>query len=66
MITQFTNVWTEVSTYLANLFPKVTELFYNTETNALTFVGVMAVIMAGIAIVLLVFNLIRSFFAMHG
>lgn len=66
MIAKFTEVWTEVSTYLANLFPKVTELFYNTETNALTFVGVMAVIMAGIAIVLLVFNLIRSFFAMHG
>lgn len=66
MISQFTAVWADVSAYLADLFPQVTELFYNTETSTLTFVGVMAVIMAGIAIVLLVFNLIRSFFAMHG
>lgn len=64
MITAFTEVWTAVSTYLTSLFPAIIELFY--ADNALTFVGVMAVIMAGIALVLLVFNLIRSFFAMHG
>lgn len=64
MITAFTEVWTAVSTYLTSLFPSIITLFY--ADNALTFVGVMAVIMAGIALVLLVFNLIRSFFAMHG
>lgn len=64
MITAFTEVWTAVSTYLTSLFPDIIELFY--ADGALTFVGVMAVIMAGIALVLLVFNLIRSFFAMHG
>lgn len=64
MITAFTEVWTAVSSYLTSLFPSIISLFY--AENALTFVGVMAVIMAGIALVLLVFNLTRSFFAMHG
>lgn len=55
-----------MATFLTSLFPKVIELFYNSTNNELTFVGVMAVVMAGIALILLVFNLIRSFFAMHG
>ena len=66
MIAQFVSVWTGISEYLVTLFPQVTELFYNAETSSLTFVGTMAVIMAGIALILLVFNLIRSFFAMRG
>lgn len=66
MIAQFTEVWTGISTYLTDLFPKVTALFYDAESSKLTFVGTMAVIMAGIALILLVFNLIRSFFAMRG
>lgn len=64
MITAFVEVWTSISTYLTSLFPDLIALFY--ADNALTFVGVMAVIMAGISLVLLVFNLIRSFFAMRG
>jgi hypothetical protein len=70
MIAQFVEVWTSISGYLVELFPQVTELFYTPGTDggagSLTFVGVMAVIMAGIALILLVFNLIRSFFAMRG
>lgn len=64
MISTFVDVWTAVSAYLTSLFPSIITLFY--ADGALTFVGVMAVVMAGIAIVLLVFNLIRSFFAMRG
>lgn len=64
MITAFTEIWTGVSSFLVSLFPTLLELFY-VEGN-LTFVGVMAVIMAGVALILLVFNLIRSFFAMRG
>lgn len=69
MIAQFVEVWSEVSTYLVDLFPDITTLFWTPGADgggSLTFVGVMAVIMAGIALILLVFNLIRSFFAMHG
>lgn len=64
MITAFVTVWQEVSAFLVSLFPDLIALFY--AENTLTFVGVMAVIMAGIGIILLVFNLIRSFFSMHG
>lgn len=66
MLEQFTNVWNEISTFLVSLFPSLEGLFYNATEQSLTFVGVLAVIMAGISLVLLVFNLIRSFFAMHG
>lgn len=64
MITAFVDVWSAVSEFLTGLFPSIITLFY--AEGALTFVGVMAVVMAGIAMILLVFNLIRSFFAMHG
>lgn len=64
IIQAFVDVWSAVSTFLVSLFPDLIALFY--AEGALTFVGVMAVIMAGIGIILLVWNLIRSFFAMHG
>lgn len=64
MIDAFVAVWESVTTFLTSLFPSIVSLFW--AENTLTFVGVMAVIMAGISIVLLVFNLIRSFFAMRG
>lgn len=66
MLTQFVNVWNEVVSFLVSLFPSIEAVFYNTDTSSLTFVGVMAVIMAGVALILLVFNLIRSFLAMRG
>ncbi len=66
MIAQFVEVWTSIASFLVTLFPQLIALFWNSTDNTLTFVGVMAVIMAGIAIILLVFNLIRSFFAMRG
>ena len=64
MITAFADIWTGLASFLTTLFPQVISLFY--VDGALTFVGVMAVIMAGVSLVLLVFNLIRSFFAMRG
>lgn len=64
MITAFVEIWTAISTFLTGLFPSIISLFY--ADGVLTFVGVMAVIMAGVAMILLVFNLIRSFFAMRG
>ena len=65
IIESFVGVWTALIEYLVELFPTVIGLFYN-PTTGLTFIGVMAVIMAGIALLLLVWNLIRSFFVMHG
>lgn len=66
MMTSITNVWTAVINWLTSAFPLVTGFFYNTETDSLTFAGVLSVIMAGIALILLVFNLIRSFLPMRG
>ena len=70
MVAAITQVWEAVVTFLISLFTKITALFYTPGTGdaagSLTFVGTMAVIMAGVAILLLVFNLIRSFFPMRG
>lgn len=66
MMATITDVWTAVINWLTSIFPLVTGFFYNAETKALTFVGVLAVIMAGVALILLVFNLIRSFLPMRG
>lgn len=65
IIEAFVAVWASMVDFLVGLFPDLISLFWVAETG-LTFVGVMAVIMAGIALILLVFNLIRSFFAMRG
>lgn len=64
VISAFTGVWTALAEFMTGLFPTLIDLFY-TDGN-LTFVGVMAVITAGVSLMLLVWNLIRSFFAMHG
>lgn len=64
IISSFVAVWTEILQFLTSSWTSLLSLFY--ADNALTFVGVMAVIMAGIALILLAFNLIRSFFAMRG
>jgi hypothetical protein len=64
IIQSFVAVWTELGTFLTSIWTSLLSLFY--AEGSLTFVGVMAVIMAGIALILLAFNLIRSFFAMRG
>lgn len=67
MIEAILAVWTSLATWLTGQFPNIESLFVKTtgETTSLTFVGVMAVVMAGIGLILLVFNLIRSFLPMH-
>lgn len=69
MVALFTEVWSAISEWLVGLFPSIMTLFYTVPegggAGSLTFVGVCAVIMAGVALILLVFNLIRSFFAMR-
>lgn len=65
ILESFVAVWEVIIGFLVDLFPTVIGLFYN-PTTGLTFIGVMAVIMAGVSLILLVWNLIRSFFSMHG
>lgn len=65
IINAFVEVWEQLVTFLTANFSNIIALFYNAETG-LTFVGVLAVIMGGISLILLIWNLIRSFFSMHG
>lgn len=66
MIAQFVGVWNSVIAFLVSSFTQVVGVFWNATDNEPTFIGVMALVMAGVAFLLLIFNLIRSFFAMHG
>ena len=68
MISVFTQVWTTLLEWFVTLFEAVTTIFVTEVDGAytLTFVGTCAVIMAGVALILLCFNLIRSFVRMRG
>lgn len=70
MIAQIIAVWTELVAFFVELFPSLLSLFWTAGTDGgagqLTFVGVLAVVMAGIAIALTVLAVIRSFFRMRG
>lgn len=70
MIEAILSVWTAVSGWFVEQFPKITTFFYTPgvgeAAGSLTFAGVFAVVMAGVALILLVFNLIRSFLPMRG
>lgn len=70
MLNAIITAWTSLITFLTGLFSSVTELFWDSSANSgageLTFIGVLAIIMAGVSICLLIFNLIRSFFPMRG
>lgn len=72
MFALFVEVWTQMLTFFTSLFPAVEGFFVTTvgsgadATKSLTFMGVCAVVMAGVALILLVFNLVRSFLPMRG
>ena len=70
MIEAFVGVWGEIMSFIVTIFTNMSQVFWDATANegagSLTFVGIMAIIMAGVALVLLVFNLIRSFFPMRG
>lgn len=70
MVQTLTSVWTELVTFITGLFGDISALFYTPgaqgATGSLTFVGTLAVITAGVSLMLLVFNLIRSFVIARG
>ena len=63
MISAFTAIWTAVATFITGLFGNIATLFITeaSGTYTLTFVGTLGVIMAGVSLMLLVFNIVRSF-----
>ena len=64
LVNQFIGVWGGLVDCISGLFPDISLFFY--ADDELTFAGVCAVIMAGVALILLVFNLVRSFLTMRG
>lgn len=64
IFTAIVAIWQAMLNWWSGTFSAVSTFFY--ADGALTFPGVFAVVMAGIALVLLVFNLIRSFLPMRG
>ena len=70
MVQTITTVWTAIVQFIVGLFGDISALFYTpasgSESGSLTFIGTLAVIMAGVGLLLLVFNLIRSFLTAKG
>ena len=69
MFAAFTQVWSELVVWFVSLFTDISAIFFTTSAEgviSLTFLGVMAVVTAGVALILLAFNIIRSFVIMRG
>lgn len=64
LVLQVFDFWGQIAEWFAGCFPDITQFFY--VDGSLTFAGTCAVIMAGVALILLIFNLIRSFLPMRG
>lgn len=63
MLAAMSAVWTDMLEFLTDCFPSIQSLFIDTSgtTPTLTYIGILATIAVGISLVLLVFNLVRSF-----
>lgn len=63
MLAQLTAIWTELVAFLVTLFPAIEGIFVKSGANGteLTYVGLLCAIGLGVSMILLVFNLVRSF-----
>lgn len=59
MLSAITQVWTEIMTWITTSLASVQTVFY--DGNALTFLGVLAVIGVAISIAFLVIGVIQNF-----
>ena len=71
MLSAIQSVWSTLVTFLTGLFSSIESLFWveatgSETTGHLTFIGTMGVIMCGVALILLVFNIVRSFLVARG
>lgn len=64
MITAITTVWTEIMTWITTSLASVQTVFY--AENALTFLGVLAVISVAIGVGFLVIGVIQNFLKLRG
>ena len=65
VIGSITSVFTEIGNWIGDTITSVGDLFYNTS-DGLTLIGTMAVASLGIAVVMLIFNKVKSFVQFRG
>jgi hypothetical protein len=63
IVESFVGIWSAIMSFFVDLFPDISALFYTPDTG-LTFVGVLAVVSAGVGLIALIFGWVRSFLSM--
>ena len=66
MVTAITNVFTGLGDWIADYLPTIMEVFYNSESNALTFLGVLAICGLAISVFFLLMGIIQNFLHFRG
>ena len=66
MVTAVTNVFAGIGEWITNFLPTIMAIFYDTEANALTFLGVLAICGLAISIFFLLMGVIQNFLHFRG
>ena len=66
MIEAITNVFSGLGDWIAEYMPTIVEIFYNSESNSLTFLGVLAVCGLAVSIFFLLMGIIQNFLHFRG
>ena len=65
IVTQITNVFSEIGTWIADAVTDLLPMFYSAETG-LTFLGTLAVVGLAFSVVFLIIGLIQNFLHFRG
>ena len=66
VVTAITGVFTAIADWIAETIPSITEIFFESSSGQLTFMGVLAVIALGISIFFLLMGLVQNFLHFRG
>ena len=66
MIEAITNVFSGMGDWIAEYMPTIMSIFYNTEQNSVTFLGILALGGLGISIFFLLMGVVQNFLHFRG
>lgn len=66
MIEAITNVFTGMGDWIAEYMPTIMSLFYDTEANSVTFLGILALCGLAISIFFLLMGVVQNFLHFRG
>lgn len=66
MIEAITNVFTGMGNWIAEYIPTIMSIFYNTETNSVTFLGILALGGLSVSIFFLLMGVVQNFLHFRG